>query len=178
MSPESMASIGIGSSAAGGIVGAIGALDQGKAAEKMFNFQAGVALVNKQIALQNRDYAYQVGEDKALQRGMVARQQTADIKVAQSGSNLNVNTGSAADVRESSADVARMDLATIRGNAARTAYGYTVESVQQDAQSKLYTMAGSNARRAGYINAITSLLSGASSVSSKWIQAKQAGIYT
>lgn len=174
--PTVLASASIGSTAAGSILGAAGAKESGEAQGRMYDYQAGVAQLNKQIAEQNRDYAVQTGEREASIYGMKARQQAGAIRARQGGSGLSVNFGSAVDVQESQAEIAKLDLATIRRNAARTAYGYTVEATQDEAQSQIFKMAGANARRAGSINAAASLISGAGSVSSKWLQAKQTGV--
>ena len=175
-SPAALAGISIGTTAAGSLISAYGQKKQGEATGDMYSFQAGVAQFNKKIAEQNRDYAYKVGESEATTYGIKARAQGGAIKAAQSGSNLDVNSGSAVDVRESQKEVSRMDLATIRNNAARVAYGYSVEATSQDLQSQLYGKAAANARAGGNIAALGSLISGASSVSSKWLQASQAGI--
>ena len=70
-----------------------------------------------------------------------------------------------------------MDLGTIRNNAARVAYGYSVEAASQGNQATLYKAASSNASKAGKLNMMASLISGASSVSSKWLQLDQAGVF-
>jgi len=66
----------------------------------------------------------------------------------------------------------------IRSNAAKTAYNFNVESVQDRNQAQLYTMAGANAAQAGQISAQASLISGAGSVASKWLQSQQSGTYS
>ena len=77
---------------------------------------------------------------------------------------------------ETEAKIAGMDLATIRNNAARKAYGYTVEAAQDTAQAGLYTMAGVNAKQAADIKATGSLISGVTGVADKWLQASSMGL--
>ena len=174
--PGTLAVIGMASSAAGGLLGASSAEASGAAQSRTYAYQAGVAQMNKRIALQNRDYAIESGEQEAGQFGLKARQVAGAIRARQGSSNLDVNQGSAVDVQQSNAAVARMDLATIRNNAARVAYGYEVEAANASAQSDLYNMAAKDARKAGHMNAIASLIGGVSSVSSKWQQSKQFGM--
>jgi len=176
-SPASLAIVGIGSSAAGGIFGAIGAKKTAAAQADMYRYQAGAAQFNKKIAEQNRDYALASGELEAGRYGLKAQQTAGSIKARQAASGISVNTGSAVDVQESAHSIAKTDMGTIRNNAARVAYGYSVEAMQQDLQSGLYMKAASNAKAAGNINAMSSLISGASSVASKWGQASSAGIF-
>ena len=177
MDPATIASVSMGSSGAGGILGMFGKLAEGKSQSEMYQYKAGVAQFNQKIAEQNREWAYQTGEKQALQTGIKGRQQIAAIDAAQSGSNLDVAGKTATQVRESQRSVAQMDMDTIRTNAARTAYGYQVEGLKYGADATLYQKAASDVRKASYIGAASSLLSGATSVSSKWIQARDAGIF-
>lgn len=175
--PATMTAVSMGMSAAGGLLGASGAKQSAAAESEMYQYRAGIAMVNKKIAEQNADYALKVGEQETVRFGMRTRQNIGQIKATQSGSGLDVNTGTAALVRESAHDIARMDMATIRQNAARQAYGHRIEAWQAESEASLLQKASTNAKAAGKINALSSLLSGASSVSSKWTQAKQTGIY-
>lgn len=170
--------IGMGSSLAGGILGAYGALQSGDAQQRMYNYQAQVAKINSQIDLQNRDYALQVGETEAGQYGMKATQQAGQIRTAQGASGLDVNTGSAAAVQASQKKVTGIDLTQIRANAAKTAYDYTVRSVMDTNQASLDVIAGQNAKSASKIQAMASILGSAGSVSSKWMQGQQTGLYS
>ena len=175
MNPASMASTSIGASAGSSILGVFGNLAKGKAESSMYQYQAGVAQFNQKIAEQNRDYAYAAGEQEANRYGMKARQQIGQTRATQGASNLDVNSGSAAAVQDSEHDVAKMDMGTIRNNAARTAYGYSVEAAKYSADTGMYSAAASNSSKAGLLNAFGSILGGVSSVSSKWLQASQSG---
>lgn len=170
--------IGLGTTLAGGVLGAFGAEKSAAAQQQMYDYQSQVAKLNAQIDLQNRDYAIQQGERQAVQYGMKAAQTEGQIKVAQSGSGLDVNAGSALSVQRSEAKVAAMDLDQIRTNAGKVAYDYTVKSSMDLNQATLDTMAGINARTAGDIQAAQSILGAAGSVSSKWMQGQQAGMLT
>lgn len=169
--------VGMGASAGGAITGAIGSEYQGAAQSNMYGYQAGVAQINKQIAMQNADYERRVGEVKAQESGMKTGAVIAQTKTIQGASNLDVNRGSAADVRESEHAIGRQDQDIIRSNAARLAYGKEVEATQFESQSELYKMAQKTSKTAGHLGAISSILGGVSSVASKWTQAKSAGAF-
>lgn len=175
--PATLALVSLGASGASSSLGFFGALSEGKAKSNMYSYQAGVAQMNEKIALENRDYALYAGEKEAVRYGMKASQRAGAIRAGQGASGVRVDTGSAADVAESDAKIASMDLATIRQNAARTAYGYSVEATNERAKSGLYSMAASEAKRGGKMKAVASLISGVSSVSSKWMQGNQAGLF-
>lgn len=176
MDPATLAMISMAGSAASGTLGAVGALGKGSAQKSMYEYQAGVSEFNRKISLQNRDYAMATGEAEAGRYGLKAAANAGSIRAKQGASGVVVNTGSAADVQESAHKLALMDMATIRSNAARVAYGHTVEAAKYEAEGGMYRAAGANAKKAGMLEAMGSLISGATSVSSKWMQASQSGI--
>lgn len=164
--------IAAGASAGGSLISAFGAQKSGQAQSQMYQYQAGVAQLNKKIALQNRDYALATGETEAKRYGMGAAQRMGTIRAGIGASGIDIGSGSKAQVQDSQQAVSRMDLDQIRNNAARKAYGYTVEAQQDETQAGLYGMAASDAESAGKIKALGSLVSGAGSVADKWYQYK------
>lgn len=162
--------ISLGIAATGTIISAYGKYSEGQAKAGMYGYQSGIAQLNKQIALQNAEYAIRSGETEARRSGMQTRFDVGRIKTAQGASNLDVNAGSGVDVRDSRSTIGRMDMSQIRENAGRRAYGFHVEAEQEEAKSKMYESAASGVKKAGMIGAIGSLVSGAASVSSKWMQ--------
>lgn len=175
--PFTLAAASIGSSALGGVVGAVGSVMGGNAQSSMYKYQAGVARVNQDIARKNAAYARYAGEFEAQRSGMKTRYERGQTIATQSGRGLVVGSGSSGDVIDSIGEIGQQEQRTIRGGAARRAYGYEVEANQQEAAANMYGKAAQRSKVAGYIGAGTSLLSGASSVSSKWLQAQQAGIF-
>lgn len=161
----------------GGLTSAFGEFQRGIDEQRMYDYQAGVARLNAQIAYQNATYATQVGEIRAQNAGLAEAQLMGRIKVAQAGSGLDVNSGSTAAVRASQRLVSGLDVATIRSEAAKTAYNYEVQGVQFGAQAQLDTLAGQNARTSGMIGAASSIVGAASSVSSEWLRGSQLGIW-
>ena len=175
--PSQIAGIGMDNTALGGIEGAIGQFQSGAAQSQMYKYQAGVAQFNKVIADQNAAYAEQIGEQEAQRYGMQAGQRFGQIKAAQASHGLDINTGSAKDVQDSQRLVTRMDLTQIRSQAAKTAYNYETQGAQFTAQAGLDTAAAANARRAGFVGAASSIMGGASAVSSEWLKGAQAGLW-
>lgn len=183
--------IGLGISALGALTGAFGAVTGGEAQGQQFEAQArqatyqrGVALMNQRIAKQNADYSRSVGEVEAQTEGMKTRAVVGATKAHQAASGIDLETGSAADVRESESAIGAENVAVIRSNAARQAYGYEVEASKDVAQAGLFeaaaedsTRAAGSARTAGTIGAVSSILGGASSVSSRWLQGNQVGLW-
>ena len=169
--------LSMGASSGGSLLSAFGSLSSGIANKGMYDYQSGIAKLNQQIDLQNAEFARQQGEQQSQQFGLKAGAQMGQIKVAQASSGFDVRSGSAAQVRSSQAQLNTLDMDVIRSNAAKTAYGYTEQAAVAGAQSKLYSMAGTNALAAGAIGFGSSILGGISSVSSEWLKGAQVGMW-
>jgi len=172
-----MAAVGLASTIGGAITGAVGAGETASAQASMYQYKAGLALMNQRINKQNAQWARQSGDINAEEAGLKAGQDIANTKVVQSGSGVDVNTGTAADVRDTQVKVAGFDQDVIRFDAAKTAYGYETKAAGDEAEANLDYMAADNAKKAGNINIFSSILGGASSVASKWSQAKTTGLF-
>lgn len=172
-----VAGLGMGLQAGGGIAGAIGSISGGIAQQQMYNYQAGIAQLNAKIAYQNATYAEQVGENQAQRAGLAAQNRLGRIKVAQASSGLDVNSGSPKQVYQSQRLLSQMDIATIRSDAAKTAYNYEVQGVQFGAQANLDTIAGQNARISGLIGADSSIVGAASSLTGTYLRGQQLGLF-
>jgi hypothetical protein len=174
--PFSLAAIGMAGSAAGSGIGAIGSLMKGQSQSQMYGYQAGIAELNAKIALQNKDYAFATGETEAQKYGAAARYRMGAIRSGEGASGIDIGSGSKAKVQEGQQTVTNIDMAQIRNNAARKAYGFEVEATQDTAQAALYTKAGSDAKTGGEIGALGSLVSGTTSVADKWLQGQSKGL--
>lgn len=168
--PVSLAAIAIAGSAASATVTAAGAAYTGFATAAAYKYQSGVAEVNQRIAKQNAEFSRAVGESKAETSGLKTRHMVGETIAKQGGSGFRVGEGSGGKVVESEQMLGEAEQNTIRSNAARAAYGHEVEAVNFGAQSELYKSAATTSKISGSINAASSLLGGASSVSSKWLQ--------
>lgn len=177
MAAGAFGAIGLGSTIAGGILGATGAKQQGDAQQAMYNYKAGVARINADIDRQNATWARDKGDKEALQYGMKAAQQAGQIRASQGASGLDVNSGSNLDVQTSQKAVTKMDTDMIRANAAKIAFDYERQAVMDENQAGLDTMAGSYAKQAGDIKATQSILGTVSTVSSKWSAGNSAGLW-
>lgn len=179
MDPGQSAGVGMGAKAGGSILSAIGALNEGTAGAAAYTYKAGMAQINKSLALGNADYARKVGEFQATESGLKSRFQQGKILSGQSASGFDVNApgSSAESVRDSQQKIAQIDQGVIRANAARTAYGFDVEAAKDESESAMDLAAAKNVKSASYLTAATSILGGVSSVADKWSQASQYGLY-
>lgn len=132
----------------GGALKAIGSIQEGNAAGNAADFNARAS---EQQAAQERDAAAAEGRDYRRQEG---RRRASSL--AARGASGTTGAGSPLLV----------DEATVREialGASRIKYGGDVKATRLQQEAELYRMRGRSSRTAGYLNAGTSLLSGASS---------------
>ena len=165
--------VGAGSAIAGGITSAAGSEYSGKAAAGMYNYQAGVADVNATLAKQDAVYAQSAGEVEAQQSGMKTRTQVGQTRADFAAGNINAGTGTAGKVIASETEIGQFEQAQIRQDAAYRAYGFNVRGAEDVAQAGAYKTAAATSLTSGNIGAVSSILGGVGSVSSKWTQAGQ-----
>lgn len=159
---------------AGGAISAAGALASGASQQAMYGYQAGVARLNQSVALQNADYANTVGGSEAYKSGLQTAAIVGKQKADQGASGVDVNSGSAAGIRDTTTSLGQLDQSNIRTNAARKAYGFEVEAATKGTEAGADIVAGDEAGKAATLNASSSILSTVGSVSSKWLTASSA----
>ena len=177
MSTAQIGAAGLGATTGGSLLSAGGNIASGFNNSAMFGYQSALAQLKAQVAAQNAEFSIQTGEQQALKTGLAQGQRQGMIRAAQGASGLDVNSGSNKQVQDSQKMLDRMDLAQIRSNAARTAYGYQIEGTMDTAESGLYKTAAANAQTTGFLTAGSSILGGASAVSSEWLQASRVGMF-
>lgn len=141
-------------------VSAFGQMQQGKAAQQSANYSAQIQANNAEIAKQNASLRMQQGNAAVEVEQLKNRAKIGAITANQAASGVDVTSDSATDVRSSAAETGMLNAINIRSNAAREAYGYQVDATNATAQSQLDRAEGKNAKKAGYLEAGTTLLSG------------------
>ena len=152
-------STGLGLVGAG--VSAIGAISQGNAESAQASYEAQVARNNAITAGQNANYATAAGEQRAFNQALKERQQSQAVVSGLAASGIDINTGSAADVRTSQAAIGQQDVETVRQQAALTAYGYRTQATNYTAQATLDTAQAGFDTEAGWLKGLGGILTGA-----------------
>jgi len=147
---------------------AAGMISQGEAASRAASYQAQVARNNAITAEQNAQYASKAGEAEALDAGIKGSARLSHIKAAQAANGLDVNSGSAVDVRSTEALGSRLDVLRTRQNAALQAYGYRTQGTNQTAQAGLYQNEADSVGIGADLGAVGGLLGQASSLVGKY----------
>lgn len=177
MNPSQIGALGMGATAGGSLLSAGGSIASGFSNSAMFSYQSAISKLKAQVADQNAEFAIQTGEQTALKTGLAQGQRFGQIVTAQGASGFDVNSGSNKQVQDSQRMLDRMDQNQIRSNAARTAYGYKIEGAMDTAEASAYSLASDKALAAGGIGAASSILGGAASVSSEWLQGQRVGLW-
>jgi hypothetical protein len=153
---------------AGSAISAVGTLFSGSSTAAADAYQAQVAANNAKIATQQSKFDIQAGEIQAVNQGLKTKATVGQQKAAQGASGIDVNSGSAVDVRAGTASRGVLDTLTIRSNAAKKAYSDEVTATSDTAQGQLDTFAGETATTGSEIGAAGTLLSGASTVGANY----------
>lgn len=153
----------------------VGNIQQGNAAKASADYNSAVANMNAGQAKENQQIASQVGAAKTGMQEQQTRAQVGQMESNQAASGVQLNSGSFRDVKTSENELGQLDALTVRGNATKEAFGYSVQGVNEKAEAQLDTFQGKNAQTAGYLNAGSSLLSGASKAATQYQDYKMQG---
>jgi hypothetical protein len=154
------AAIGAAAGVAGAGVGVVGAIHSANAASQAAAYNQQIANQNAQVAKNNATYAAQAGDVQAGQAQQKTRAEVGALKASEAAAGVDVNSGSAVDVRSSARDLGELSAITVQSNAAREAYGYRTQAVGFENQGTLDATESENDTAAGEIGATTSLIGG------------------
>jgi hypothetical protein len=167
-SAPAIAAVGVGLSAAGTVASVIGSEQAAKAQSEQAAYQAQVAKNNQTIADQNAAYASEASNAQVTQAQLKQRSETGAVAAGLAANGLDINTGSPSQVRTAESEITQLNTENTEQQGALQIYGYRTSASNFGAQSGLFQQQASQAGTAGNISAVTGLLSGASSLASKW----------
>lgn len=150
----SVAAISTVATIASTVVGTIGSVMSGEA-------QSAAASYNAKIQQQNAKWASEAGDQQAAIESQKTRARVGEIKAAQGANNIEVDSGSAPDVRSSASELGELSALTIRSNAAKQAYGY-------QAQANLDQQNAQMSEMAGMVGGLGTLIGGAGQAATNW----------
>lgn len=159
----------------GTAVSAYGAIQSADAQAKQLEYQKKVSEQNAELARQQSQHASQVGALEAWNTAEKGRQFAARQRATMAGNNVNMATGSPLAVQTDTAGMVGADVAKTRYNAMLQSWGYDAQASQYGSEANGYGAAAGNAKRAGTMNALTSIIGGASTVAGQWDYWKNSG---
>jgi hypothetical protein len=155
------ATIALASSVVQTGTGIVTANRQAYAAKAMGEYESKIDLQNASLSDQQAQDALQRGQIEESRQRLQTRQTIGASRAAQAASGVDVSSGSAADVQASEAGLGELDALTIRNNAQREAWGYTVQGINDRQQAKLAQFGGEQAAAGYRAQAFSTALTGA-----------------
>ena len=141
-------------------MGGIGQIQQANAQAAASRYNAQIAEMNATLADRRaRDAILRGQEEEQRKRAEIAQLQGRQ-RAAMGANNVDLGFGSPLDTLVDTAVMGELDALTIRRNAAREAYDFNVQGVNQRAQAGLDRMNASAARSGGMIGAVGTVLGG------------------
>ncbi len=151
--PLSLAAMGL--AAAGSVVGGI-------QASNAANYQAKVAAMNAEIAEQNAQRAVHRSQVEAQDQDAVSLAALGELTSMQGASGTSLTGRSAKRGRATVRQLGRLDALRVRQAGDIEAYGHRTEQANFLAQAEASRMEGRHSLVEGFMNAGSSLISGAS----------------
>lgn len=157
-------------SLAGTAAKAGGQLKGGQATSSADLFKAQIANNNAIAYGQAATRAVQGGEVASDVAGLQTAATIGRTKATQAANGINVNTGSAVDVRAGQAAAGRINQDTTLSNAQLQGYGYRVRGMQESEQAQLDTAEAAGATAGAGYGAAGTILGGASALPWGWLK--------
>jgi hypothetical protein len=172
-----LATAGLIASGIGTAASVYGKIQEGKAQSNQYKYQAAVDRNNQIISTRQADDAIQRGkiEEENVRRRTQAIK--GEQRAAYAANGIDLGSDAVVDTLADTAMLGELDALTTRSNAEREAYGFRVQGMNYGASAQNNTMAAKNTKSASRIGAMTTLLSGASTVASSYSDYKTKGVF-
>lgn len=159
----------------GGVTGAMGAIASSNAQAGAARYNAEVAQINAEQAKRNAQFESESGMAQAAMQERKTRALEGSLKANQAASGVDVNSGSALDVRSSAAELGELDAISVRSNATKAAYGYQTQENSFKNEATLDESEAKKAKTAGALSATGTLLGAAGTGFDNYYRYKLAG---
>jgi hypothetical protein len=150
------------------VVAAAGTIMSGIAQSQAADYQSKVSANNAALARMSAEKEATRGFQEAQQQDFKNRSLIAKQRAIQSASNLDVNSGSAEDVQDSSRVLGRLDTANVKHASDQKQVALLNQANTFEAEGELARAKGQNSLLSSFFDAGSSLISGGSRFASKW----------
>jgi hypothetical protein len=172
--------IAAGVSAATAVAGTAVAVNsseqQAKAQSNAADYNAAVAKNNAEMAAQNAETTLQQGDIAQQRDYQEGAQRMGAIRAAMGANDVQLNSGSALALQGDQARTTQQNVQATGYNSLVQAVGLRNQAIDYGSQAGMDTAEAANDTTAGNTRALSSIIGGASSVSSKWASFQQQGI--
>lgn len=159
-----MCDIVSGLMAASSAVSALGQMQSARAEQQAAEYQARVQAQNAEFAAERADDAMRRGEEEERRIRREGGQLEGSQRAQMAGANLDLSFGSPMDVLIDTHMGVELDAARAARNARLEAEDFDRQAYSHRAQAGMSRAEGRNARRAGTIGAIGTVLGGAGDI--------------
>lgn len=162
-----MAAVIAGATVVSGVVGAMGALAEGRAKEAAANTNAAIAGYNRDVALRNRGIVLSQADADAKDSQRELTRNLSSIRAAYGANGLALE-GSPIDVINDTATEKSYDTAKILYKGEIQGAGYTDEANNYGMKQTLYKQEADSAPTIAGLSAVTKFFSGVGAGASAW----------
>lgn len=152
------------------LMGAAGAVQEGRAAQASANYSAKVADMNAKISERQARDAVERGQQEEQQQRMKTSQVIGQQKAAMAANGVDLGFGSPLDTLVDTATIGELDALTIRTNTYREERDIRQQGANNTAQASAFRAEGANARKAGSMSAFGTILGGGARAYSNYKQ--------
>lgn len=155
-------------------ISAIGAiatgLESSSATKAQGDYEASISRTNAAIAGVQQRQALQIGDIEASRKNIQTESTVGSERAAQGASGIDVASGSSALIRASTEGVGAIDELTIRNNAARQAWGYQTEAIQDTYQGQFAKLTASAKSQQALLTSGLQAISGPLAIESNYLR--------
>lgn len=152
------------------VMGAAGAIQQGRAANASAKYNAQVADMNAKISERQARDAVERGTMEEQQQRMKTSQIIGKQKAAMAANGVDLKFGSPLDALVDTATMGELDALTIRANTYREERDIRQQGLNSQSQAGLLRAEGRAAQSGGFMNAFATVLGGGSKAYSNYMQ--------
>ena len=157
---NAMLAVGAIATVASTTLGIVNGVQQGKATQAQYNYQAQIDRKNAKIAEANAAQARQEGIEESRMQRIKTLQKVGAQQTAMAANGIDISTGTALDTIEDTAAMGELDALTTRYNAETKGLAYDHQANNFNNQANLDVFAGKNAYKTGMMNAVGTGLDG------------------
>jgi hypothetical protein len=139
------------------------------------DYNAQVAMNNAKLASSNAEVAGAQGDLAAQKQYQLSTQQQGALRAAQAANGIELDSGSPLAVQGDLARTGQQNVQATQYNADVDSTNYLDQQLDYTSTAGMDTATGQNDATAGGLSAGSSIIGGASSVSSKWASYQQSG---
>lgn len=152
------------------VMGAAGAIQQGRAEQASANYNAKVMDMNAKIAERQARDAIERGQMEEQQQRMKTSQIIGQQRAAMAANGVDLGYGSPLDTLVDTATMGELDALTIRANTYREERDIRQQGLNSTAQASALRAGGANAARGGFMGAFGTVLGGGARAYSNYQQ--------